>query len=113
MWQAVLILEKTITINIQCMKVFPLRNLFFLTKKCYLSYMKTDYPDRVKSIFSSKINIEVWFEILSYIVDRKLRLMLILLKEFMMGLRPIQENLRQVFRLFKSHPRLCKRMRLK
>ena len=29
------------------------------------------------------------------------------LKESMMGLRPRQGNLRQVFRLFKSHPRLC------
>ena len=29
------------------------------------------------------------------------------LKESMMGLRLRQGNLRQVFRLFKSHPRLC------
>ena len=30
------------------------------------------------------------------------------IKESMMGLRPSQGNLRQVFRLFKSHPRLCR-----
>ena len=30
------------------------------------------------------------------------------LKESMMGLRPRQGNLRQVFRLFKSHTRLCR-----
>ena len=32
------------------------------------------------------------------------------INESMMGLRPRQGNLRQVFRLFKSHPRLCREL---